>query len=235
VTVNGDSVQTNQDFDNLSSQIAKVSPSGVNSASYNPTNSPASCPATGATWAAVATPLPPSPNQQLCSCMYNSLGCVVSGSTSEDDYGQLFGTVCGEGDSICAGIAHNASTGSYGAYGMCNATEQLAYAFNNYYVAQSSGASACNFNGAAVTKAAQSAGGACSTLLAEAGTAGTGTVTSQPSGTGAVAGGSNGGASSASSSSGAGISSVPSPETGLLPAAFIVSVAVISGMGMIFL
>ncbi|KAK3077518.1 hypothetical protein LTR53_020678, partial [Teratosphaeriaceae sp. CCFEE 6253] len=65
--------------------------------------------------------------------MYNTLGCVVAPATSEGDFGTLFGTVCGYGDNICAGIAANASTGTYGAYGMCNATEQLAYAFNQYY------------------------------------------------------------------------------------------------------
>lgn len=225
----------------MKSQIAKVSPTGVNSASYSPTNSPASCPSTGSTWAAVATPLPPSPNQQLCSCMYDTLGCVVASGTSEDDYGKLFGTVCGYGDSICAGIAANASTGTYGAYGMCNATEQLAYAFNNYYVAQSSGASACAFNGAAATKATSSGGSACSTLINEAGTAGTGTVTSSPTGTGAGAaasgssGSSGSGSSAASSSGAAGINGIPSVESGLLPMAFIVTVAAISGMGMIFL
>ncbi|KAK5707326.1 hypothetical protein LTR17_020777 [Elasticomyces elasticus] len=242
VSISGDTVTPNQDFKNLASQLAKVTPSGVQSASYSPSNSAADCPATGASWAAVATPLPPSPNHELCACMYNTLGCVVTPATSEDDYSDLFGTVCGYGDTICAGIAANASTGTYGAYGMCNATEQLAYAFNQYYAAQSSGASACAFNGAAETKAPSSAGGACSSLLAEAGTAGTGTVTSVPSGTGAgsAAGGSSGGSgsgssSAASSSAGAGINSVPSVESGLLPMAFMIVIAMVSGMGMIVL
>ncbi|TKA60845.1 hypothetical protein B0A55_11145 [Friedmanniomyces simplex] len=171
--------------------------------------------------------------------MYNTLGCVVTPATSENNYGALFGTVCGYGNAICAGIAANASTGTYGAYGMCNSTEQLAYAFNQYYVAQSSGASACAFNGAAQTKAPSSAGGACATLLSQAGSAGTGTVTSVPSGTGAgsAAGGSSGGsgASAASSSAGAGLSSVPSVEAGLVPMAIMLCVAAISGMGMIVL
>lgn len=173
--------------------------------------------------------------------MYQSLGCVVASGTSEDNYSDLFGTVCGYG-SACDGIAANATTGSYGAYGMCNATEQLAYAFNNYYVAQSSGASACNFGGAAATQAPVSGGSTCSSLLAEAGTAGTGTVTSQPTGTGAgsaggSSGGSSGGASgSAASSSAFGIHNAPSSvESGLLPMALIATVALVSGMGMILL
>lgn len=231
VTVSGNTVTPNQDFHNYASQIANVTPSSIAMSAYNPTNSPAACPAEGSDWNAMASPLPPTPNQQLCSCMYSSLGCVVAPSTNNNSYGQLFGEVCGYGDSICAGIAANASTGTYGAYGMCNATEQLAFAFNNYYAQQHSTASACNFNGAATTVSPSSVGGTCSTLLAEAGTAGTGTVTSQPSGTGA--GGSGSAASSSKSS--AGINTVPSAEAGLLPMAFILALATVSGMGMIFL
>ncbi|EMC99955.1 carbohydrate-binding module family 43 protein [Baudoinia panamericana UAMH 10762] len=216
VTVSGQSVTTNQDFSNLKTQLASISPSSVASASYTPTNSPQACPSVGGNWSAAATPLPPTPNQQVCSCMYNSLGCVVAGSTSEDNYGSLFGTVCGYGSSVCAGITSNATTGTYGAFGMCNATEQLAYAFNNYYVGQHSSASACNFGGAATSKAAASASGACSTLLAQAGTAGTGTVTSSPTGTAASG-------------------SAPSVESGVFAMAFIVTIAAVSGMGMILL
>jgi len=233
VTVNGNSVETNQDFQNLKSQLANVTVTGVNMASYSPTNSAASCPTQGGNWSAVATPLPPSPNQQLCSCMYNSLSCVPKPETSEESYGKLFGTVCGYGDSVCAGILANGTTGKYGAYGMCNSTEQLGFAFNNYYAGQSSVASACDFGGAATVKSAVSATGACQSLIGEAGAQGTGTVTSSPSGTGAAKGGASGSASG--SKGAAGINSIPSMESGLLPMAFIVTMAMVSGMGMIFL
>lgn len=233
VSVSGNTVSTLTDFDNYSRQIANVTPSSVAMSAYSPTNSPASCPATGSTWAAVATPLPPTPNQELCSCMYDSLSCVVAPSVNSSDYGQLFGEVCGYGSSICSGFSANASTGHYGAFGMCNSTEQLALAFNNYYIGQSSSASACNFGGSATVKAASSAGGVCSTLINEAGgTAGTGTVTSAPTGTGAGAAAS--GSAASSSKSAAGVNSV-SMESGLLPMAFIVTLAAVSGVGMIFL
>ena len=237
--MSGNSVTTNQDFKNLASQLSKVTVTGTAMSAYSPTNSAASCPSAASDWTAVATPLPPTPNKELCSCMYQSLGCVVTSDTSTDDYGTLFGTVCGYGDA-CDGIAANGSTGTYGAYGMCNSTEQLAYAFNAYYAAQSSSASACAFSGAAATKAPQTAGGSCSSLLAEAGTAGTGTVTSQPTGTGAGSGSGSGsgasGSSSAASSSGAGnMNTVPGAESGLLPMAIVVVLEAISGMGMIVL
>lgn len=215
--------------------MSTISPSGVNSASYTPTNSPASCPSVGSTWAAQATPLPPTPNKQLCSCMYDSLGCVVAPGVSQNNYGTLFGQVCGYGSSICAGIQANATSGNYGAYGMCNATEQLAYAFNNYYASQKSSASACSFGGSATVTSAQATGSVCSNLLQQAGTAGTGTVTSQPSGTGAVSGSSGSGSSASSSKGAAGALNVPSAETGLMPMMFIMCVALVSGFGMIML
>jgi 1,3-beta-glucanosyltransferase GAS1 len=167
--------------------------------------------------------------------MYDSLACVVSPSVNTSDYGTLFGTVCGYGDSICAGFAANATTGDYGAYGMCNSTEQLALAFNNYYVQQSSASSACDFSGSATLKSTSTGGAACSSLMSQAGgSAGTGTVTSAPSGTGAGAASSGSGSASSSKGS-AGINTVPGVESGLLPVAFIVTVAAVSGMGMIFL
>jgi len=207
---------------------------------YNPTNSPQACPTEdGSSWAAKATPLPPSPNPALCSCMYQSLGCVVAPNTDASDFEDLFGTVCGYGAAICAGIAANSTTGTYGAYGMCNDTEKLGFAFNNYYAGQSSSASACDFSGAAtVQAAATNRPSSCSALMAQAGTAGTGTVTSVPSGTaGSGSGGSSGGAagSSASKSSAAGAGHVQSVENSLGPVVFFAAVAAVSGVGMIFL
>jgi hypothetical protein len=235
-TVDGDSVKTNDDFDNLKEQLSKVSPKGVNMADYKPTNTAAECPTEGDKWGAKASPLPPSPNKQLCGCMYNSLGCVVTGQTNPDDYKDLFGTVCGYGDDICAGLAANASTGTYGAYSMCNTTEQLAFAFNQYYASQNSAADACDFKGAAVTKSVTTASGACESLMAQAGTAGTGTVTASPTANSNQQGqnGGNGGKSSSSSGAASPLG-VPRAEFSLLPMAFIITLGLFSGAGMILL
>lgn len=91
---------------NLSKAMATVSPSGVNSASYTPSNTIASCPAIATDWEAKASPLPPSPNQELCSCMFNSLSCTVKSSVDEEAYGDMFGYVCGADPDACAGIEH---------------------------------------------------------------------------------------------------------------------------------
>lgn len=232
VDVSGNTVTPRQDFTNLASQIAKVSPSGVNSASYSPTNSPVACPATGSDWTPVASPLPPSPNQELCSCMYNSLSCVPSNNVDSDSYGDLFGTVCGYGKNVCAGISANASTGTYGAYGMCNATEQLGFALNSYYTSQGKKADACAFGGSAsLRNAAATPAGTCASLVSQAGTNGLGHVTASP-----VAGGSDAKASG-SHSPGAGVSTygAPSMVAGFLPMALLTAVGFFSGMGMLVL
>jgi len=162
--------------------------------------------------------------------------------TFSDGRGDLFGTVCGLGESagVCAGITNNATTGEYGAYGMCNSTEQLGWALNAYYLAQSGSnkASACDFSGSATTKAAASPTGVCSSLIAEAGPQGTGTVTAKPSGTGNV-GGSSGGSSASGSSSGSGNAAPRFGSTAVfgteMAIAAYMSLAVVSGMCMIFL
>jgi len=155
-----------------------VTPTGVQLASYSPSNTAQSCPAiSSGAWEAVASPLPPTPNRELCSCMYNSLSCTVKSTVAQTAYGQLFSTVCGlGGGSACAGIDTNPSTGVYGAYSMCNATEQLSFAFDQYYKGQKSSASACNFGGAASLQQANSVPASCSAAISQAGAAGTGTV-----------------------------------------------------------
>ncbi|KAF2758286.1 putative 1,3-beta-glucanosyltransferase [Pseudovirgaria hyperparasitica] len=184
VSIDGSSVSTLTDFSEYSKQIATVDPSGVNSNSYNPTNTvPADCPAVNTAWLAESTPLPPSANPELCSCMTASLTCAVNADTSTEDYADIFDYICASSDSACDGIAHNATTGVYGAYGMCNSTEQLSFVMNKYAAAQNGQSNACDFDGKASSKRASSQSDTCKNLMSQAGTDGTGTVTSQPSGT----------------------------------------------------
>lgn len=240
VSVDGDKVSKREDFSYYSSQIATVSPSGVNSADYSASKTAAACPTEGTNWNAKSSPLPPTPNKQLCACMFNSLTCAPKSDISAEDIGELFGTVCGLGDgSQCDGIAANASTGDYGAYSMCNSTEKLGWVMDAYYQAQDSTnqASACDFDGNAATVSAVSPSGACSSLMNEAGTAGTGVVSSKPTATGAGAG-ANGGAGesgSASGSQGAAAHFGPGYSSGNLQAVSLLVLGLLSGFGMVLL
>ena len=224
-----------------------ISPSGVNSNSYTPSHTAAqSCPTVGSDWEA-ATALPPTPNSDLCNCMYDALACVPSNQVSEDDIGTFFGLVCGLGNNVCAGIATNGTSGDYGAYGMCNSTQQLGWALDQYYLQQQAsgnGASACDFSGSASTKAVVTPTGTCASLIQQAGSAGTGIVTSAPTGTGS-SGGSGSGSGSGSSGSGssssgssfgvAGLSTMPSLNLGVLQIGVYLVCAFGAGAGMILL
>jgi hypothetical protein len=197
VSVEGNKVTTNEDFDNLSKEIAKATPSGVNMNSFSPSNTKAAaCPSTGTAWQAAATPLPPSVNANLCSCMSNSVACAVGDKVAEKDYGTLFGTVCGANSGkYCAGINRNLTAGAYGAYGMCSSKDQLNFVMNAYYEGTGKKADSCSFKGSATLKAnIASATGNCATLMSQAGKEGTGTVAA-PSGRASSASGSKAAAS----------------------------------------
>ncbi|KAA6408924.1 MAG: glycoside hydrolase family 72 [Lasallia pustulata] len=237
VQINGDTASKLPDFTAYSSQIAMVTPSAVNSASYTATNTVArACPTTGVAWEA-ATALPPTPNQQLCSCMLPALSCIAKPNSNDTAVESLFAEVCGLVQGVCDGITANGTTGVYGAYSVCNGTEQLSWAFNAYYQNQkgTQNNDACDFNGAATTQAAASPTGSCSSLISQAGSAGTGTVTSVPSGTGSGSGSSSSGKATATKKGAAGMVTVPSFSFGMLSLGVYVMAAAMVGAGMVLL
>ncbi|KAF2702633.1 carbohydrate-binding module family 43 protein [Pleomassaria siparia CBS 279.74] len=223
VSISNNKVQTNADFSNLSKEIAKATPTGVQSSNYKPSHTAASCPSLGSSWNAVATPLPPVANAAACACMVDTLTCAVTDSVKEADYGDLFGFICGlKSGKYCAGIGRNATTGTYGAYGMCSAQEQLNFAVHQYALANPNGG--CSFSGSATSKAvAKTTAASCTSLLQQAGTNGAGTVTSSPTG---------GAAQSTGASTGMATSHM---ENGLLTMGVYVFGAALSGMAMILL
>ncbi|KAI7775077.1 hypothetical protein LA080_007413 [Diaporthe eres] len=190
--VDSSSVKEFKAYTSLSSRIAAATPSSVAMDAYSPTNSAAACPAIGASWAA-ASSLPPTPDDSLCECMFNSISCAPSSSLSEDDFGEVFGYICGADPDSCAGVNGNASTGVFGAYSMCNSTQKLGYVLDTYYKAQKSASDACDFDGKAVTQSGSSSGD-CKTKLASASSANAVAAT-------ATAGSGSSGSSSGSSSS----------------------------------
>ncbi|KAL3427450.1 glycolipid anchored surface protein [Phlyctema vagabunda] len=175
VSVDGDSVSTLSDYNAWATEIASVTVTGVNSASYTPTNTvQQDCPAVATNWLVSESGLPPTPNQAVCDCMVSSLTCKAKAGISSEDIGTLFAQVCGYNDGKpCAGVTTNTSTGVYGEYSMCNSTQQLSYAFNEYYLEQGS-SDACDFDGNAESVSAAATAASCSSVLSQASATGTG-------------------------------------------------------------
>lgn len=121
---------------------------------------------------------------------------------------------------------------------MCGAKQQLNFVLDKYWKEQGKKADACGFDGSATTTATVKATGTCSALMKEAGTAGTGTVTSKPTGTaaGSSSASGTGGVSavgsvgSASLGKGSAIISIGAWQVG----AYVVT-GVVAGLGMVLL
>ncbi|KAF9888359.1 1,3-beta-glucanosyltransferase gas1 [Aspergillus nanangensis] len=234
VSVGDGKVKTRADYSYLSKQLAKATPTGVKKSEYKPSNSAlASCPPVNGNWLATPSPLPPSPNQQLCDCMEESITCKLKDNVSGKKLDKLFGTVCGF-DGICDGITTNATTGKYGAYSVCSPEQQLSFAMDLYYQEQEkegNGADACDFDGAASTQKSGNSDGSCDSLLKAAGTSGTGSVQASPTD---ASGGAAG--ASASGSEGAAFMVAPgSVQVGYLQLGAYVVTAVVAGASMILL
>ncbi|CDH15120.1 probable 1,3-beta-glucanosyltransferase GAS1 [Zygosaccharomyces bailii ISA1307] len=195
VSIDDDKVKTLTDFDNLSSQMAKISPSAAKNSSYTAKSTSLSCPATGKYWKA-NTKLPPTPSKDLCTCMEDSLSCVVDDKVDEDDYSDLFSYICSKVD--CSGITANGTSGDYGSYSFCSAKEQLSFVMNLYYEKNGGSKSDCSFSGSASLKSATTKS-ACSSALKQIGSSGLGSASKSV--TGSASGSSSASASSSASGS----------------------------------
>jgi hypothetical protein len=220
--VNSASVSPYPDFTSLQSQLASVTPTTTQRSAYTPANSPPACPSVGASWAAQASPLPPPVNPDLCSCMAASLQCNIK-STNEADYKATFDYICAADSKYCAGIARNATTGTYGGYSGCDPKDQLAFAANQYYLGNNKRADACSFGGKATVQSAQTAS-SCVSLLSAVGSNGSGTP---PAATGRGSGG------AASSSSKGAAASTYSPAFFAHGSAAMTAWAVVAGGSLI--
>lgn len=196
------------EFYNLANQLSQIAPATLDATSYTPNNTALpTCPAvTNAvpnTWQASDT-LPPTPQPAVCSCMVSSLSCVATSATAGNPttVGSQLNYVCGllsQGGGSCANIGGNGTTGVYGNYSYCAASDQLSYEYNQYYLANkaSQGTGACNFaNNAQTANPTVSSDSSCTTAASSSG--------SVPSGVGS--------GSSSSGTSGSGSSSAASAQ-----------------------
>ncbi|KAL8675403.1 MAG: hypothetical protein Q9168_000234 [Polycauliona sp. 1 TL-2023] len=226
------------DFTALSSQLAKITPTGVAMSAYSPSNKPQSCPQQGSDWDA-SEKLPPSPNNAVCSCMVQSLNCTANADISDNTTKTNFDYLCDptNGD-YCSGILANGSQGVYGAYSMCSSQERIAWAFNAYFMDQTKNnpknTDPCDFNGAGKKQTAK-ANGDCRNVVDQAGDAGTGVITGAPAAT-ATGGSSGGGSGGSSDSKGAASAlSVPGFNAGMLQLGAYITVAAFIGASMVLL
>lgn len=148
VKVSGDSAKTLKNYNVLQTKLAAVEPSSTAMSAYKPTNTAAACPAVQENWK-VASAMPPTPDSDLCDCMFKSLTCAPASNLAEKDYGDVFGYICENDEQACAGIKRDTEAGVYGPYSMCNPKEQLGHVLDAYYNNQDKASSACDFNGAA--------------------------------------------------------------------------------------
>ncbi|KAI1800441.1 carbohydrate-binding module family 43 protein [Daldinia bambusicola] len=229
VKVKGDTATPMKNYKALQSKLADVKPSSTSMASYDPTNSPAACPAISKNWKA-AEALPPTPDSDLCDCMFKSLSCVPSDDLDEKDYGDIFGYICENDEAACAGIKHDTQSGVYGPYGMCNAKEQLGHVLNAYYTNQKSASTACSFNGAAKVVSGTK-DSKCEASLAKADSA----VAVAATATAASAGGSSTGDSTENAAAPASVRMTPLMTIGDMAVSLYVLVAMGVGAGMVML
>ena len=163
--------------------------------------------------------------------MDQTLSCVVKPDVDTDDYEDLFNYVCGHDGSACDGINRNyTSNAPYGAYGMCNSTQQLNWVLNQYAGSQKSNTDACDFSGSATSQQAAATPSGCAGLLQQAGSAGTGSVTSSP-----TSGGGSGAAATTSKGAASAMVSAPSFNFGLINLGVYFTCAILSGAAMILL
>jgi hypothetical protein len=233
VELNGDTVDKLADYTALQKQLLAVKPSSTASSAYTVTNTEArSCPTVGSEWSA-SSKLPPIANPTLCECMVESLDCSAKSGISGNETANLFDYICGQDNAACTGIESNGTTGIYGAYSMCTPAQKLAFVMNKFYIDNNKASTACDFSGNANLNSSPSPASSCSALLDAAGTAGTGTVTAVPTGAGSTSSGA--GASATSSKAAAGSLTVPRFDLGLFSLGIYVSIAAMTGAGMVLL
>ncbi|KAL4998181.1 Glucanosyltransferase-domain-containing protein [Aspergillus recurvatus] len=235
VSIDNGDVKTRSDFSYLSSQMQKVTATGVNSKTFTASNTAIpTCPSVGKAWEA-SSDLPPSPNANLCSCMEDTLTCKVKDDVDEEEYGEIFDYICGLDGKYCAGQKADAVKGTYGAYSVCTSKQQLSFVMSQYYNAQNSN-DACDFDGRGETVEAKDSSDSCKTLLDEAGTDGTGNVTTPDGGVGGDASGSGSSSSSETSDGAAGFGPRPmAVYVGNWQLGAYIMTSVVAGLGMLLL
>ncbi|KAF6071449.1 Glucanosyltransferase family protein [Candida albicans] len=168
VSVDGNSVKTLSDYNNYKSEMNKISPSLAHTSTLSSSDASKTlqCPGTAAsTWKA-ATNLPPTPDESYCDCISKSLECVVADDVDKEDYGDLFGQVCGYID--CSAISADGSKGEYGVASFCSDKDVCSASINS----KASASGSCKAVSGVATGKASSSGGSSKSGSSSASTSG---------------------------------------------------------------
>jgi 1,3-beta-glucanosyltransferase GAS1 len=129
VTIDGNTVTTSTDFNNLKTEYTNVT--FVNSPTSGSNSYPA-CPTQNSTFLA-STSLPPTPNENECNCVASAVACQFKPPTNNATtlsaiVGNLIDTGCsllgGVGGS-CDAIAGDGAKGQYGAVSPCSPSKSF--------------------------------------------------------------------------------------------------------------
>ncbi|OKL61034.1 hypothetical protein UA08_03284 [Talaromyces atroroseus] len=138
VNVSGQTVDKGETYSAFSSQLASVTLSPTNAASYTPSNTATpSCPSVVSTWEASPT-LPPQPDADFCDCSLRQSYCQVQPDLNSTVQDEIVSYICGTDINLCSGLLVNSTIGEYGIYTMCNTTTMLSLLISNNTQAASS-------------------------------------------------------------------------------------------------
>ncbi|KAJ1969442.1 1 3-beta-glucanosyltransferase gel4 [Dispira parvispora] len=153
VNVKGNDVEIidQTEYDTFKEMLGKVKPSGEKLDSYSGKGSIPECPKVDDIWHS-SEKLLSTPSDAKCSCVLDTLPCLVGASPKGDNdtsfskaVGEALDFACGEG--ACDDISADAEKGEFGEYATCNMTVKAAVAMSTYYKAQKNNKDACDFDG----------------------------------------------------------------------------------------
>jgi X8 domain len=184
----------------LSKQLALLQPTPVQMNSYMPVNTELpcynlnitevlgkrECNCTAYGGKEIINPvLPFTPNARVCSCMLQSIDCVVRPGLDEEMIRNSERDMCAKNQTWCSATRSNISEGLYPSYLFCNNTESLSWELQQQYLHNGNDSAACSSAGGVIQHAipTTSLPSDCREFLRQAGPDGTGTITFTPTST----------------------------------------------------
>jgi hypothetical protein len=133
----------------------------------------------------INTVLPFTPNARACSCMLQSIDCVIRPGLDEETIRNSERDMCAKNHILCSATRPNISEGLYPSYIFCNNTESLSWELQQQYLLNNNDSTACSSAGGVIQQAIPmtSLASDCKEFLRQAGPDGTGTITFTPTST----------------------------------------------------